>query len=121
MQRQRQALYAMPVFLAQFHAGDLGADLPLHLVDVAAGRKCLARRGQDQHAHGRVALDAREHGQHLVHDVAAGQGIAGGRVVQRQRGHAVRVQLEMHEFRHVVLLTLKFLDRLRAQRRKPSA
>ncbi|MNS77187.1 hypothetical protein D3C72_1107640 [compost metagenome] len=36
MQRQRQALYALPVFLAQFHATHLGADLPLHLVDVAA-------------------------------------------------------------------------------------
>ncbi|KAG0921891.1 hypothetical protein G6F57_021053 [Rhizopus arrhizus] len=81
MQGQRQALDAVAVFLAQGGAADPGADLPLHIVDVAAGRKHVAGRRQDQHAHSRVALDARERRQQLVHDAAAGQCIARGRIV----------------------------------------
>ena len=78
-QRQRQALDAGAVLMADLHAAHAAGGLPLHVLDVAARREGGAGAGEDHGAHAAVAVDAVDGREEVGHGGVAGERVAAAR------------------------------------------
>src|SRR5690606_26632836 len=104
---QRQALYAFPVFMAQVCTAELRSQLTLHFINAASGGEYGTACGDNDDSGRMFCLDAVNGLQKGVHQAAAGQRVASGRVVHRQGDNTVFILFEMKNVAHVVLVACK--------------